>query len=422
MQVPPDFETLMRQQLGEAEYGLFRQALDVDPVVSVRLNSHKPAPLFVDADRVPWCNEGRYLAQRPQFTLDPLLHAGCYYVQEASSMYISHLLHTLPSPFAHAVEPRVAPGRHVESLPLWSHCGGLCLDLCAAPGGKSTLLLNDLPPDVVLIANEPVRQRAHILRENIVKWGSPNAVVTSNHAADFQPLGPVFDLILCDAPCSGEGMFRKDPDSIAQWSLKNVEMCQQRQRQIVSDIWPTLREGGLFIYSTCTYNHLEDDDNVSWIAETLGADPLPLGDSPEWGIVGGHFYPHLTRGEGFFVAVLRKQGETKAKALDLKRLHQQLNILYEGVEPGRVVDRKGTLEPSHSQALCWATDHSQWPAAELTVEEALSYLRAEALRLPLGVPRGYVLLTYGQHPLGFCKNIGSRANNLYPAEWRIRKK
>ncbi|MBQ9363861.1 MAG: rRNA cytosine-C5-methyltransferase [Bacteroidaceae bacterium] len=407
MQLPADFEALMTKQLGTDEYRLLAQAIVGNPVTSIRLNSRKPADVFTEAKPVPWCTEGRYLTERPQFTLDPLLHAGCYYVQEASSMFISHLLkHYLP---------KASPiGKGME--------GVTCLDLCAAPGGKSTLLLNDLPDGTTLIANEPIRGRAHILRENIIKWGAHNAIVTSNFAADFQPLGAVFDLILCDAPCSGEGMFRKDPEAIKEWSLHNVEICWQRQREIVGDIWPTLREGGLFIYSTCTYNHFEDEDNVQWIANELGADILPLCDQPEWGIREGHFFPHRTQGEGFFVAILRKHGEGKHKELDKKKLRKHLNILLEGIEPGRIVDKKGTVEPSQSQAMSTAIDHSQWPSVELPLEDALSYLHTEALHLPDDTPRGYVLLTYQHHPLGFCKNIGNRANNLYPTEWRIRKK
>jgi NOL1/NOP2/fmu family ribosome biogenesis protein len=199
-------------------------------------------------------------------------------------------------------------------------------------------------------------------------------------------------------------------------------MCAERQRQIVGDIWPTLREGGLFIYSTCTYNHFEDEDNVQWIADELGADILPLCDQPEWGIRGGHFFPHRTQGEGFFVAILRKHGDARRKELDKKKMRARLNILLEGVEPGRIVDRKGTVEPSQSQAMCIASDRSLFPQAELTQEEALRYLRCEALQLPPDVPHGYVLLCYQHHPLGFCKNLGSRANNLYPTEWRIRRK
>ena len=404
MQTPADFERLLSEQLGAEEYQALARALDEEPVTSIRLNRGKPENLFADAVRVPWCEEGRYLTERPSFTLDPLLHAGCYYVQEASSMFLSHLLKTYLPVLLQASE---AP---------------ICLDLCAAPGGKSTLLLNELPPDATLFANEPIRQRANILRENIIKWGHPNAIVTSNYAADFQFLGEAFDLILCDAPCSGEGMFRKDPESIQEWSLQNVEMCWRRQREIVQDIWPTLRSGGLFIYSTCTYNHFEDEDNVAWMAETFGADILPLQAPEEWGIRNGHFFPHHTRGEGFYIAILQKHGDGKRKAIDLKKMRKRLNVLLEGIEPGRIVDKKGTVEPSHSQAMDIHADSGQWPTVELSLEEALDYLRTEALHLPPSTPRGYVLLTYRQHPLGFCKNIGNRANNLYPTAWRIRKK
>lgn len=402
MNLPEDFLNLMRQQLPADELPAFLMALERDPVCSIRLNERKPADVFPDAESVPWCPNGRYLAERPLFTLDPLLHAGCYYVQEASSMYVSHLLRTYIKS---------------DSEPL------VCLDLCAAPGGKSTLLLSDLPQGSLLIANEPIRTRANILRENIIKWGHPNAIVTSNYAEDFRPLGACFDLILCDAPCSGEGMFRKDSGSIAEWSMKNVEQCQQRQRQILSDIWDNLRDGGLLIYSTCTYNRHEDEDNVQWIAETLGATILPLNDKPEWGIRNGHFYPHLTRGEGFFISILRKDGEGSRRAIDKKKLNKALTILLDGIEPGRVVDKRGTVEPSHSEAMAYTTDRQRWQNVELTRDDALSYLRGEALYLfAPGLQPGYVLLTYENHPLGFCKNIGSRANNLYPTEWRIKKK
>ena len=182
------------------------------------------------------------------------------------------------------------------------------LDLCAAPGGKSTLALSELPEGSVLIANEVVRQRANILAENLIKWGNPYCIVTNNYAEDFGAFSDVFDLIICDAPCSGEGMFRKDPASIGEWSLANVDTCWRRQRDIVRNIWHTLKEGGLFIYSTCTYNPLEDEENVEWIAKTLGADVLSCHPLPEWGLTetNTHFYPHRVKGEGFFVSVLRK--------------------------------------------------------------------------------------------------------------------
>ncbi len=400
MILPEDFSRMMKELLGEEEFQLFLKALDEEPVCSARLNRRKPSERFQDEECVAWCEKGRYLKERPQFTLDPLMHAGCYYVQEASSMFVSHLLKV----YARGEEPM------------------MCLDLCAAPGGKSTLLLDFLPEGSWLFANEPIRQRASILKENIVKWGNPNVTVTSNYARDFQPLGPVFDLILCDAPCSGEGMFRKDADSIGEWSMSNVMMCQKRQREIIRDIWDNLHDGGLFIYSTCTYNHYEDEDNVRWIAEELGADILPLYDEKSWGVVDGHFYPHRTKGEGFFVAILQKEGESRRCSLDAKKVQKNLHVLLNGIEPGRVVDRKGTVEPSQSEAMTVDENKKEWPKVELSLSDALQYLRGESLVLNADAPRGYVLLTYEGYPLGFCKNIGSRANNLYPAEWRIKKK
>ncbi len=400
MILPEDFSRMMKEQLGEEEFQLFVKALDEEPVCSVRLNRRKPSERFQDEECVAWCENGRYLKERPQFTLDPLMHAGCYYVQEASSMFVSHLLKV----YAKEEEPM------------------MCLDLCAAPGGKSTLLLDFLPEGSWLFTNEPIRQRASILKENIMKWGNPNVTVTSNYAKDFQPLGPGFDLILCDAPCSGEGMFRKDADSIGEWSMNNVMMCQKRQREIIRDIWDNLHDGGLFIYSTCTYNHYEDEDNVRWIAEELGADILPLCDEKSWGVVDGHFYPHRTKGEGFFVSILQKEGESRRCSLDAKKVQKNLHVLLNGIEPGRVVDRNGTVEPSQSEAMTVDENKKEWPKVELSLSDALQYLRGESLVLNADAPRGYVLLTYEGYPLGFCKNIGSRANNLYPAEWRIKKK
>ena len=203
--------------------------------------------------------------------------------------------------------------------------------------------------------------------------------------------------------------------------MKNVLMCQQRQREIVEDIWGCLREGGLFIYSTCTYNHYEDEDNVRWIAETLGAEVLPLNEKAEWGIIDGHFYPHHVKGEGFFVAILRKSGDGPRRAIDKKKVLKNLYPLLDGIEPGRVVDKKGTVEPSQAEAMMGAGE--KWQKAELQLEGALQYLRGEAMQLTEeGLEKGYVMVTFEGFPLGFCKNIGNRANNLYPAEWRIKKK
>ena len=342
----------------------------------------------------------------------------------------------------------------------------IALDLCAAPGGKSTLALSELPEGSLLIANEVVRQRANILAENLIKWGNPNCIVTNNYAEDFQAFGGTFDLIICDAPCSGEGMFRKDPASIGEWSLANVDICWRRQRDIVSDIWHTLKEGGILIYSTCTYNPLEDEENVAWIAKTLGAEILSCHPQPDWGLTetDTHFYPHRVKGEGFFISVLRKTTEqegrnskgksgkagkptkvpaelkswlTRNEAFTimednevfrafptahlelLKQAKQSLKVIHAGIELAFLKGKN--LQPCHSLAMSNYLNPNAFPKVDVDQSQAIAYLRTEALQLPEDTPRGHVLITYQGHPLGFVKNIGNRANNHYPAEWRIRK-
>ena len=249
MELNGKFVERTRALFGEERYGRFVQALETEPVVSIRFNGRK-----MEADSslnaVPWASAGRYLESRPVFTADPLFHAGCYYVQEASSMFVEQVV-------------RQYVDRPVRAL-----------DLCAAPGGKSTLLLSLLPQGSMLVSNEPVPLRAQILAENVTKWGNAASLVTRNEPADFAPFRNFFDFILVDAPCSGEGMFRKDSYAVEQWSVSNVEQCAKRQREIVADIWESLRPGGLMVYSTCTFNREENEDCVEWIASELGAEVL----------------------------------------------------------------------------------------------------------------------------------------------------
>ncbi len=452
MTLPVDFERTMMNYLGKEEYAQLAEALALPAPTSIRINKQKEtisalncqlSTVNCQLSPVPWCPDGFYLSERPSFTLDPLFHAGCYYVQEASSMFLSHVLKQ------YVKEPVVA------------------LDMCAAPGGKSTLALSELPEGSLLIANEVVRQRANILAENIIKWGNPNCIVTNNYAEDFEAFSNVFDLIICDAPCSGEGMFRKDPASIEEWSLANVDTCWRRQRDIVQNIWHTLKEGGIFIYSTCTYNPLEDEENVAWIAKTLGAEVLSCQPLPEWGLTekSTHFYPHRIKGEGFFISVLRKTSEEERRRRgkeekkgkqntaipkELKgwlsegehftimetnetflafptahlNIYQQakrsLKVIHAGIE--LAISKGKNLQPSQSLAMSNNLNKDSFPTVEVDEQQAIAYLRTEALQLPSDTPKGYVLITYQGHPLGFAKNIGNRANNLYPAEWRIRKK
>lgn len=465
MELPEEFCTLMRQQYGnEIAEALFK-GLSEEPSVSIRLNPWKKPPQspeggditggadavssiincqFSIGDKVAWCPDAYYLSDRPNFTADPLLHAGVYYVQEAGSMYLAEMLRKYM--------PSIQRADVSTPLPLWEGQGGgsslIALDLCAAPGGKSTLLRSLLPEGSLLVSNEPMPKRAQVLAENITKWGHPACVVTRNYPADFSPFVEQFDLIVTDVPCSGEGMFRKDEGAIRDWSLENVETCWRRQRDIVQDIWPCLKPGGLLIYSTCTFNRFEDEDNVAWIARELGAEVL--GDR--------HFLPGRDKGEGFYIAALRRTPQPP-KGGDIPRERKsscdvQNGVMQNGVRPhfavrelkdkvvlypaehaalmqklerglhcllcGVVMKEKGVKDwvPSHQYAMSLAYERDSYPEYELTHDEAIAYLRHEALRI--NAPRGYVLVTYQGVPLGFVKSVGNRANNLYPQEWRIR--
>lgn len=357
-----------------------------------------------------------------------------------------------------------------------------CLDLCAAPGGKSTHLSSLLPDGSLLVSNEVIRNRSYILAENLAKWGNASTIVLNNDPAEIgEALPEQFDLIVTDVPCSGEGMFRKDEASVGEWSVENVQLCAARQRRILHDIWPALRPGGLLIYSTCTYNTEEDEENVRHIVEELGAEALPIATDEAWRVTGPlrhenpvyRFFPHKTKGEGFFLAILRKSGdeeyevvgerpmksarnkgkkETKTtlpipkEAWGYLREHENITLEWDGprlhmiptahkpflerlrdkrlriLAAGTLVgELKGKdLIPSQTLALSQELNPSAFPDVELTWEEAIRYLRKEAITLPEGLPKGYLLTRYQGVPLGFVKHLGNRSNNLYPQEWRIR--
>ena len=364
-------------------------------------------------DKVPWCSEGFYLSGRPQFTFDPLFHAGCYYVQEAASMFITHVIKWIMDNGQWTME---APANNyplsIINYPLQ------VLDLCAAPGGKSTAMRTVLSEGTILVSNEPIPTRAQILLENITKWGWPDCIVTNNYPRDFRKAKMTFDLILCDVPCSGEGMFRKDPATISEWSLQNVEKCWRLQREIVADAWECLNPGGLLIYSTCTYNIKENEENVRWILETYDAEALTIPTDPSWNIPGSllpgfdapvyRFIPGITRSEGLFMCALRKSsrkeegGRRKENTLTIELLQKNNSL--------KIMDIGNLLPPSSFL----------FPRIDLSYTDALKYLRGEALVLPPDTPRGIMTVTYKGIPLGPVKNIGNRANNLYPKPWRIK--
>ena len=377
-ELPVLFTEYTRQLMGEERFERYLQSFEEDAPVSIRLNPRKSGEWKVESgERIDWCRNGYYLKQRPNFTFDPLFHAGCYYVQEAASMFLDEVL------------------RQKLSI---VNCQ-LSIDFCAAPGGKSTLLRSALPEDCVLYSNEPVRNRASILLENVTKWGYPNHIVTNAYPRDYRKAKMKFDLILCDVPCSGEGMFRKDPATIGEWSPQNVEKCWQLQRDIISDAWTCLNDGGLLIYSTCTINTKENEENIRWIlSEFDDAEVLPIETKPEWNITGSllegftepvyRFIPGISQSEGLFLCALRKANHG---------------------------DCPRDLHPLKAETI-----EGNLPQADLSYPDAMKFLRGEALVLPADTPRGIVEVCFMGHALGQVKNIGSRANNLYPKPWRIK--
>lgn len=424
-------------------------ALDGEaPSVAIRLNPAKSAgftapPAPADG-RVAWEPSGLYLADRPRFTLDPRLHQGVYYVQDPSSMVIGHIIR--------AIAPALPSDRPM-----------LYLDTCAAPGGKTTAALAALPEGAVVVANEFTKSRVGALKENLARWGYPRVAVTSAAVDRIAAAAPeAFDIVAVDAPCSGEGMMRKDGDARAQWSPALIRSCAALQREILTDAWDALRPGGFLIYSTCTFNTSEDEDNLAFIIETLGGLPVEIATDPEWGIDGAvkgpypalRFIPGRIRGEGLFATVVRKPGSDyraprmgrrvapQPKGPDVSRLikHPEqysfitrtdgvtidiLPPLPRGLESmAQPVVTLGTVKgrdliPDSSLAWSLALDPGAFPSVEVAEAEALTFLRHEALSLPSDTPRGIILLTHGSLPLGFVKNLGNRANNLHRPSWRI---
>ena len=411
------------------------------PSVAVRVNEARGASVPDGARRVPWCDQGFYLEDRPQFTFDTDWHAGRYYVQDASSMFIAHVI------------------RHLVDTPV------RYLDLCAAPGGKTTAAMQALPEGALVVANEIVPPRARVLADNVIRWGDPRCVVTSNAPAQMGRLNGFFDVIAADVPCSGEGMMRKDDEAVAQWTPTLVEQCAQRQREILADVWPALRPGGLFIYSTCTYNRQENELMADYIVGELGATPLEVPVEASWHIhpaIGSdwpcyRFMPHKVDGEGLFMAAFRKAGDAPHQDLRMKEknakkvdeigknwlsrpdefaidqvgdltiavpqdvrrevaaLRASLNVLHAGVELATVMGRK--IVPHHALAMSSVRDTDAFPVCQVDYPTALRYLRGESIAVD--GPRGYVLIAHEGAVLGFANNLGNRANNLYPKSQRI---
>lgn len=413
--------------------------------VSVRVNPAKWTTVVTGYDNVPWEPNGFYLPARPLFTLDPLFHAGVYYPQEASGMFTGELFRQVTS--------------GLKKLRV--------LDLCGAPGGKSTHISSILGDNGFLITNEVIRQRAAILAENVTKWGMGNTSVTQNDPAAFASLADFFDIIIVDAPCSGEGMFH-DEVAVREWSAANAQMCSERQRRILSDVWPSLKPGGVLIYSTCTFNSAENEQNIKWLSEATGAEPVKadiaafpgITEIEYRGITGYGFHPGRIEGDGFFIAALRKpeganprhirlrgsdpgvparlSGKLNAMTSldpekiiftenriiataaprDLHRyLTERLNIVKSGTMIGEM--KNESFIPAHDLAMSVKLNKSFWPCYDASWDAAIAYLRLEDLRIP-DMPVGRLLVCHRGVPLGFVNNLGKRTNNGYPQSWRIR--
>ena len=455
VQLPADLINSIKHVAGFDE-GSFKAVHDSgEQVTSIRINPKKLQQQDIETlsvgfnaglSPIPWCKNGFYIDQRPSFTLDPLLHAGAYYVQEASSMFLWHVLESVIDKNEHK----------------------LVLDLCAAPGGKSTLL-SSFFDDGLIVSNEVIKSRVNILQENITKWGNGNVVVTNNDSKDFKRLDGFFDVIVADVPCSGSGLFRKDPSAIDEWSLDNVNLCCQRQQRIIADIIPSLKENGILIYSTCSYSKEEDEDILDWIVDEFQLQPISIPVPAEWNIVssssnknkvtGYRFFPDKLKGEGFFIAVFRQVNDVHAsrkkeanvsiataaekeqlskfiqisdqqlvfKHADifnlfpseflsiLKILSNNLYIKLAGIPTGSFKGK--SFVPEHALALSNVNLH--FPKVELNKEEALTYLRKQEVKPT--APEGWCLITYHGLGLGWIKNLPNRANNYYPSEWRILK-
>jgi len=376
--------------------------------VSIRLNPFKSEgvelPILKGAVRVPWCEYGYILASRPQFTLHPLFHAGVYYVQDSSAMYVGHMFRKLTSPVA---------GRF------------RVLDLCAAPGGKTTDLAASLRKacgdSFVLVSNEVMKDRARVLKDNVARWGDPNVVVTSVDPAVFgRKMAGWFDVIVADVPCSGEGMFRKDARAVEEWSPEVVDLCAARQKRILADVWPALRGGGLLVYSTCTYEDSENDANLEWAASELGGEIVPPDNEfAQYGVRmtrhGNLLKVGEVPGEGQWVGALRRTAPNPAPYAADSEL-DSLRPIMKGVVRGQWKGKD--FVPDNDWALSLDFDRTAYPEAPVDKQTALYYLHRDSLVLP-NAPLGYNVITYKNVPLGFVKNLGKRCNNLLPAARRI---
>lgn len=448
---PLEFEKRAREQVGSTWDEFFDVHTKPSPV-SIRLNRRKVGEDVLsmltgntDYKKIAWADNGYYLGARPSFTLDPVFHAGAYYVQEASSMLLEQAVR------------QTLDGAENQRV----------LDLCAAPGGKSTHLLSLITESSLLVSNEVIRSRASVLAENILKWGYSNTLVTNSDPEDFQRLKGYFDLIVVDAPCSGEGLFRKDRQAMNEWSVENANLCSSRQQRIVHDVWPALKENGVLIYCTCTYNPEENQENIKRLLTEHEAEIIPLQLEDSWGVrqldIGYQCFPHQMKGEGFYLAVIRKKEAQSVVRLhnskpvfsrptkvntpyqqwltdpslgyvqfkdfiltapehllkEMEFISAQFKIITAGTTIGTIKHSK--VIPDHGLAMSIHLSKETIPVVSVTKEEAITYLRKDIFWRE-GLTKGFSIIEYEGVSLGLVNVLDNRLNNLYPSEWRIRMK
>lgn len=449
MNLPEEFLRSLEGLPGYDREAFLAVHLRAESISSVRLNPAKlQEPHWkIPLSPVPWSKWAYYLATRPSFTFDPYFHAGAYYVQEASSMLLEQVL------LQHA-----DLGKPVRVL-----------DLCSAPGGKSTHLHSLISSDSLLVSNEVIRSRATVLRDNIIKWGTENVAVLNNDPADFGRMGGFFDMMVVDAPCSGSGLFRRDAAAINEWSSSQVDFCALRQKRILADSWPALKEDGLLIYSTCSYSQEEDEEILKWLMQELDPIPLSLNMAAAWGVVevnangawGYRSWPHRVKGEGFFIAAFRKKkggtgfalkNKSKAERISKQEKHllkewvntdnkewvkngntvfawppalapelewmlENMNMLYAGVRVGELMRNK--MVPDHALAQSGML-HEAIPVTNLDPDQAIAYLQRKEFAWP-GKGKGWQIAAFEGQKLGWVNVLSNRINNYYPKELRILK-
>ncbi len=451
MQLPVQFLHSLHSVKGFDKNAFENVHLSGAQITSVRLNPLKKYELFDSGNKltaIPWTDFGYYLESRPSFTFDPFFHAGTYYVQEASSMFLEQ-----------ALKQTVDLSKPIKVL-----------DLCASPGGKTTHIQSLISKESLLVSNDVIRTRANVLKDNIIKWGCENVVVTNNDPKDFARLENYFDVIVVDAPCSGSGLFRKDPTAIEEWSENNVQLCTQRQQRILADVWPALKKDGVLIYSTCSYSKEEDEDIMDWITDNLPTSNFQLEIVDEWRITetisikenqGYRFWPDKVKGEGFFLSCFQKMdGESEINlrtrnkpdqatkndlamigdwvkmerrnfikykntvyawpeihVADFNFLLEQLRVIYSGVLTGELMRNK--LVPDHALAMSKIMVDIVHRTG-LDRQKAIEYLQRKDLNIETS-HKGWQLITYETHPLGWINSLPNRINNYYPKELRILK-